>query len=307
VFAESDVERAALAWLEGQGWVVRHGREIAPGEPASERADYAKVVLEERLWQALARLNPRLPAEALEEAFRKLTRPEAATLEARNRALHRMLVEGVTVEFRRPDGSIAGAQARVLDFDEPENDDWLAVNQLTVAEQRHTRRPDVVVFVNGLPLAVIELKNPADEEATIWTAYQQLQTYHAEIPSLFAYNELLVVSDGVQARLGTLTAGREWFKPWRTISGEALAEASLPELQVVIEGVFQKRRFLDLIRHFIVFEDSGGGRLAKIGGGLPPVPRGELRHRGDAAGRAPRDRPNGGPTGPLRDGASPRR
>jgi type I restriction enzyme R subunit len=143
------------------------------------------------------------------------------------------------------------------------NNDWLAVNQFTVSEHKHTRRPDVALFINGLPLALIELKNAADEDATIWSAFQQLQTYKAELPTLFAFNAVLVVSDGVEARIGTLTAGREWFKPWRTISGESLADPHLPELQVMLEGVFDKRRLLDLMRHFIVFEDAGGGPLVK--------------------------------------------
>src|SRR3989338_1312116 len=169
-FTESIVEQAALAWLESLGWSVRHGLEIAPGEPGAERADYAQVVLEGRLRDALSRLNPVLPAEALEDAFRRVTRPEGAELSARNRAVHRLLVEGVTVEYRAADGAIRGAQARVLDFDDPQNNDWLAVNQFTVTENKHTRRPDVVLFVNGLPLAVLELKNAADEDATIWTA-----------------------------------------------------------------------------------------------------------------------------------------
>src|SRR3989454_6929902 len=159
-----------------------------------------------------------------------------------------MLVDGVTVEYRRADGSIAGAPARVLDFDAPDNNDWLAVNQFTVAEGQHTRRLDVVPFVNGLAMAVVELKNPADESATIWSAFQQLQTYQAQIPALFATNAALVVSDGVQARIGALGASREWFKPWRTISGHEDARPGQPELQVVLEGVFEKRRFLDLIR-----------------------------------------------------------
>ena len=174
-----------------------------------------------------------------------------------------MLVDGVTVEYRRKDGSIAPAQARVLDFDAPENNDWVAANQFTVAEGQHTRRPDVLLFVNGLPLAVIELKNPIDENVTVWNAYQQLQTYQAQIPALFATNAALVASDGVQARIGTLGAGKEWFKPWRTITGCEDAAAKLAELQVVLEGVFEKRRFLDLVRHFILFEDFGGGKLAK--------------------------------------------
>jgi type I restriction enzyme R subunit len=264
-FAESVVEEAALEWLEELGYAIAHGPDIAAGEPAAERNDpsYRDVVLERRLRHALARLNPSLPPEALEDAYRKLTRVDAPSLIERNRAAHRMLVDGITVEYHRADGSIAGAQARVLDFDAPDNNDWLAVNQFTVAEGQHTRRPDVVLFVNGLALAVIELKNAADENATIWSAFHQIQTYQAQIPALFAANAALVVSDGVQARIGTLGAGREWFKPWRTITGREDAPASLAELQIILEGAFEKRRFLDLVRHFIVFEDFGAGKLAK--------------------------------------------
>jgi type I restriction enzyme, R subunit len=260
---ESVIEDAALDWLESLGWVIRQGPELGPDSVDTERQTYEQIILEDRLRQALSLLNPALPSEAVEDAFRKLTRPEGPTLETRNRAFHRMLVDGVTVEFRREDGSIGGAQARVLDFDDPENNDWLAVSQFTVTENRHVRRPDVVLFINGLPLALIELKNAAAENATIWNAFQQLQTYKAELPTLFAFNELLVVSDGMEARIGSLTAGREWFKPWRTISGETLVDPHLPELQVMIEGVFDKRRLLDLIGYFVLFEDSGGGPLSK--------------------------------------------
>ena len=254
---EATVEDAALAYLESLGWTM------APGAAAAERTDYGQVVLEHRLRDALTRLNPALPASALDDARRKLTRPEGATLETRNRAFHLMLVNGVPVEYRASDGSIRGARARVVNFDDVAANDWLAVNQFTVTENRYTRRPDIALFVNGLPLALIELKNPADEDATIRTAWQQLQTYKAELPALFAMNEVLVVSDGVEARVGTLTSGWEWFKPWRTVAGEALAPASLPELQVLIKGVFEPRHFLELVRDFIAFEASGGGVLAK--------------------------------------------
>src|SRR5207245_303569 len=264
-FTESTVEEASLAWCEALGYAVLHGPDIATGEPAAERSDpnYRDVALERRLRQALVRLNSDLPPEALEDAYRKLTRTDAPSLVERNRAVHRMLVDGVAVEYRRADGSIAGAQACVLDFENPDNNDWLAINQFTFAEGQHTRRPDVVLFVNGLPLAVIELKNSADENATVWSAFHQLQTYQAQIPSLFVTNAVLMVSDGVEARMGTLGAGREWFKPWRTITGREDVAPSRTELQVVLEGIFEKRRFLDLVRHFIVFEDFGGGSIAK--------------------------------------------
>ena len=265
-FTESTVEDAALAWLEASGWQVTHGPDIAPDMPGAERADYGEVVLVQRLRDALTRLNPDLPAEALEDAFRKLIRIDAPSLVEHNRLVHRMLVDGVNVEYRRPDGSIAGAQAQVIDYDNPDRNDWLAVNQFSVQEGQYTRRPDIVLFVNGLPLAVIELKNPADENATVESAYQQLQTYQAQIPALFATNAALVISDGVTARVGALGAGREWFKPWRTITGEEDAPAGTLELQVVLNGVFNRRRFLDLLRYFIVFEEStgtGGGPLIK--------------------------------------------
>ena len=247
---------------------------IAPDTPKAERSDYGKVVLEQRLRDALDRLNPDLPAAALDDALRRLIRPEGSTLEARNRSFHRMLVDGVTVEYRADNGAIRGAQARVIDFDDPVENDWLAVNQFTVVENlpaatdaaqagRNTRRPDVVLFVNGLPLGVIELKNPADEDATVWTAWRQLQTYKAELPTLFSMNAMLMVSDGVEARVGTLTGGREWFKPWRTVSGETLADPHMPQLQVMLLGMCEQPRFLALLRDFIVFEDDGSGALLK--------------------------------------------
>ena len=242
---------------------MAHGPDIAPGTPNAERTAYGQVALERRLRGALADLNPVLPASALDDAFRGLNRPEGSTLQARNRAFHRMLVDGVTVEHRDGEGRIRGAQVKVVDFDDPANNDWLAVNQFTVTENRNTRRPDVVLFVNGLPLGVIELKNPADEDATIWTAWQQLQTYKAELPSLFSMNEALMVSDGTEARIGTLTSGREWFKPWRTVTGETLAHSHLTELQVMLEGVFEPGRFLSMVRDFIVLDDDGSGALVK--------------------------------------------
>ena len=241
---ESTVEAAALEWLETVGWQVAHGPDIAPDTPGAERADYGQVVLEGRLRQALGRLNPSLPDSALEDALRRLSHPEGATLEARNRSFHRMLVNGVNVEYRSGDGAIRGEQARVIDFDNQAANDWLAVNQFTVTENQNHRRPDVVLFVNGLPLSIIELKNPVDEEADVWTAWQQLQTYKAELPTLFSMNEALIVSDGLAARIGTLTAGKEWFKPWRTISGETLAGGGLAELQVLLEGACEPGRFL---------------------------------------------------------------
>jgi type I restriction enzyme R subunit len=207
------------------------------------------------------------------------------------------------VEYPRPDGSIAGDHVRLVDFDDVRANDWLAVNQFTVIEGQHNRRPDIVVFVNGLPLGLIELKNAADEDATIWSAYAQLQTYKAEIPSLLHYNAALVVSDGLQARIGSLTANQEWFKVWRTIDGEGDAPKTALELEVLVRGVFERQRFLDLLQHFIVFEeDPDSGRAAQDHRGLPSVPRREcaveetVRASGMAKAAWPR---TGAPTGPA--------
>ena len=260
---ESVVEQAALAWLESVGWHIVGGTQMAPGVSGSERSGYDQVVLDSRLRATVAQLNPNTPIEAIDDALRLLTRPRGATLEARNRAFHRMIVDGVNVEYRDSRGDMQGAQVAVIDFEEPANNDWLAVNQFTVVEDNRDRRPDVVLFVNGLPLAVIELKNPTSEGATIWSAFTQLQTYKAQIPSLFAFNVALVISDGLDARIGTLTAGGEWFKSWRTISGETLADANMPQLQVMLKGALAPERFLALIRDFIVFDDDGSGTLAK--------------------------------------------
>jgi type I restriction enzyme R subunit len=261
-FAESEVEEAALSWFEELGYSVLFGPDLAPGELFSERGSYQDVVLERRLTDAIARLNPHLPPEAHEEAYRKVTRSDSPSLIARNRAFHKMLVDGVNVEYSKSEGGIAGAQARLIDFDNPDANDWLAVNQFTVVEGQHERRPDIVLFVNGLPLAVIELKNPADESA-IWSAFNQLQTYKAQIPSLFTYNELLVISDGVEARLGSLTANKEWFLPWRTIEGDDVAPPTVSQLGVLVKGVFDRERLLEMLRYCIVFEDTEGGTVAK--------------------------------------------
>ena len=263
---ESAVEQAALEWLSQSGWTTAHGPDLGTDSPTGrvpERSAYSDVTLASRLRKALSRLSPDLPDITLDDALRKLTRPVGSTLEARNRSFHRMLVDGVPVEYRTPDGSIRGHHARVLDFDQPDANDWLAVNQFTVVEGKCTRRMDVVLFVNGLPLGVVELKDPSNPDATIHTAWRQLQTYKAELPTLFAMNEIMGVSDGVEARFGTLTGGWEWFKPWRTIDGDEKAGASASQLQVAVEGLCTPRRLLDMIRDFIVFEDDGGGELAK--------------------------------------------
>jgi len=264
-FNESDLEIVVQGWFQDLRYETLYGPENAPSEAGAERASFHDVLLAGRLREAIDRLNPQIPAAAREDAFRRIAVPDRPTLIANNRAFHQRLRDGVEVEYRRPDGSIAGDHCRVVDFENPENNDWLALNQFTVIEGQHNRRADVVVFVNGLPLGVLELKNPAGEEATVQAAYKQLQTYKEQIPSLFAYNEVLVASDGLEVRIGSLTAGQEWFKPWRTIEGENEAPHASLELEVLIRGVFEKGRFLQLLQHFVVFEDdTDSDRIVKI-------------------------------------------
>ena len=259
---ESTVEEAAIDWFKDLGYQYLPGPDIACDGSYPERGSYTDVVLEKRLRTALLFLNPNIPADALEDAFKKVTRPGSPSLIVNNRQFHKMLAEGVDVEYRNEEGRIVGDKVRLLDFAVPENNDWLVVNQFTVIEEQRNRRPDLVVFVNGLPLAVIELKNPADENATIKSAYNQFQTYKMDIPSLFPYNEMLVISDGTEARVGTLTSGWEWFLPWRARDGVNVTQKGMPELDVLVNGMFEKGRFLDLVRHFIVFEVKGS-RIAK--------------------------------------------
>jgi len=263
-FHESVVEEAALGYFRELGYETKFGPDIAPDGKSPERKNWNDVVLIDRLKAAIDRINPHISAEAREDAFRKVQRTESPNLIVSNRRFHDLLANGVDVETRRKEGRIAGDKAWLADFAHPEKNDWLVVNQFAVIENGHSRRPDVVIFLNGLPIAVFELKNPADEEATIGTAYSQLLTYQAEIPALFHTNELLVISDGTEARLGCLTSPRERFLPWRTVGGDKIAEKGTLELETLIRGVFEKGRLLDLLRNFIVFEDDGGTVSKKV-------------------------------------------
>ncbi|MDU7523777.1 MAG: type I restriction endonuclease subunit R [Roseomonas mucosa] len=260
---EALIEQAALAWLAELGFATVSGIDIGPDGARAERASYGDVALIGRLRAAIARLNPNLAEDARATVLAKLLQAETPSLIDENRRLHRYLVEGVPVEVRRLDGSIGGEQARLLDFDDLDANDWLAVNQVTVIENKANRRADVVIYVNGLPLAVVELKRPGDENATVDGAFNQLQTYKAQIPSLFRTNAVLVISDGLLARVGSLTADRERYMPWRTVEGDDLAPKGNPELETVLKGVFAKRRFLDLVKDFLVFGDADG-KVSKI-------------------------------------------
>jgi len=254
--SETTLEKTALAWFEALGWQTAFGPDISPDGPACERQDYDQVALINRLQIALENINPNIPPDAARDAVRKITRTESPSLIENNRRFHRMLTDGVDVSYMK-EGREVHDKVWLLDLEDLENNDWLAVNQFTVIEDRKNRRPDMVLFVNGLPLGVLELKNPADEKATLRHAFNQLQTYKSDISGLFIYNELLVISDGLEARSGTLTAGWDRFMPWRTIDGKEVAPRGSVELEVLLKGVFDKRRFLDLVLNFVVFDDDG--------------------------------------------------
>ena len=259
-FTESVVEEASLEWLAGLGYEVRHGPDIALGGSAAEREDYREVVLPARLTDAVTKLNPDKSREAREGAIRDIVQVGSPSLLMANRDFHKMLVEGKSVDVVR-NGEPRGEHITFVDFEEPGNNDFLAVNQFTVVGEDE-RRPDVVLFVNGLPLAVIELKNMADEQATIETAYNQLQTYQAKIPRLFTFNEVLVASDGSKTEVGAVAAGEEHFTAWKTIDGDTVTHGAT--LEVAIKGMFEPGRFLDLVRSFVVFEDDGGKVVKKF-------------------------------------------
>ena len=269
---EADLEAVVLDLLGTLGWSVRYGPEIAPGELAAERGDYREVVLIERLRDAVAGLNPEIPFDAVEDAVKTALRPESQVAESENWRAYRLVVEGVPVDFRGGDGSMRSARARLVDFNDPDNNDYLAVNQFTVLGTRE-RRPDVVLFVNGLPLVLMELKRPGDENATLRGAFNQIQTYRAQIPDIFTWNQVTVISDGTQARAGSFTAGWEHFAPWKTINGQDLAPGGLPQYEVLVQGMFQPAVLLDLVRNFVAIvrrgqaDDEAGRQVSPVLGG----------------------------------------
>jgi type I restriction enzyme R subunit len=261
--SEAAIEQMVLADLAGLGYSIATDAEIGPDGKAPEREANADVILMKRLTAAIERLNPTIPSEARGDALRKVLATEKPSLVEENRRLHKLMVEGVDVEFYSEDGTIRGDKVRLIDFDDLAANDWLATGQFTVIEGSVNRRPDIVVFINGLPLGVIELKAPGGANATLAGAHNQLQTYKAQIPSLFRTNAVLVTSDGITARVGSLTADQERFMPWRTTDGKVIAVKGQPELKILIEGIFDRRRLLDLVHDFTVFGETGSG-LAKI-------------------------------------------
>ena len=263
IITESEVEQATLDILSAQGYAIVHGPDIAPDGPNPERQSYADVVLVGRLREAIDRINPKIPAEGKDEAVRKLLRVESPDLLVNNQRLHAMLVNGVDVEYRRDD-QVVSDKIWLFDFANLTKNEFLAVNQFTIIENNHNRRPDIILFVNGLPIVVLELKNPADENATVHSAFKQFQTYKLQIPSLFHFAEVLIASDGFDAKAGTITSDWERFQPWKTVDGKDKAHAAIPQIEVLTKGMLNKTVLLDLIRHFVVFEqekDSKDGSL----------------------------------------------
>lgn len=253
-YTESSLEEATREWFEGLGYQTIYGPDIEPESEKSERKDFSQVILESRLKSAIEKINPDIPADALEEALKKVINVTNATslLVSNNQIFHKYLVNGIDVEYQRKDGSIAGDKVWLIDRKNIENNDWVWLNQFTVVENSN-RRPDVVIFVNGLPLAVFELKNLADEKVGIKDAFNQIQTYKQDIPALFTFNELSIISDGSEAKVGSITSDMDRFMRWRSINGDKIASDATPQLEVLIKSVFEKNRFLDIVFNFIVF------------------------------------------------------
>lgn len=252
---ESKIENFAIELLENLGYEYIYGPTIDPESEKPERRSYSDVILAERLRHAVYTLNPSIPEAAKDQAIREVMHITSPELINNNETFHRYLTEGISVVFQR-DSITRGGQVWLVDFEHPENNEFLVVNQFTVRENNVNKRPDVVIFINGLPLIVIELKNPADENATVKDAFNQLQTYKAMIPSLLTYNALLVISDGFEARAGSLSAGYSRFNPWKSKEGKNEASHLISQLEVLIEGLLNKHTTLDIIRHFTVFEKT---------------------------------------------------
>lgn len=263
MISEDQLEQLCLEWFQAIGYDTISGYDIAPDGSNPERSDYRQIILNERLLRNLQVINPHIPQATLEQVASQVAKPETLVLIHNNKAFHQLLLEGVKVEFKQ-DGKSKTDYVQLVDFSTTSNNQFLVVNQFTISGSKGNRRPDVIVFINGLPLAVLELKNPGDNNADIWSAYQQLQTYKEEIPDLFMFNEALVVSDGLNARVGSLTANKERFMPWRTLDNEDDKPLFEYALETLVKGFFKPELFLDYMRHFVLFEQSGDATIKKI-------------------------------------------
>ena len=256
-FCESHLEEATLEWFAELGYEIVFAPDIAPDGSYPERNDYSEAILKQRVIDALYRINKGMPSEALEDAYRQIAIPSSPNLLVNNMAFQKMITDGIDVSYRLDNGDVKFDQAKIFDFDDVSNNDFIAMNQFTIIENKKEKRPDVIIFVNGLPLVLIELKSATNEDVNITDAFHQLQTYKEAVPSLFTYNSFMVISDGVNAKVGTLTSDEERFMSWRTIEGDLVAPFSVPQLEVLIQGMFSKGRFLDIIKQFVLFQSDG--------------------------------------------------
>ncbi|KWW41672.1 MAG: type I restriction enzyme, R subunit [bacterium F083] len=243
---ESDIEQMLIDQLKAKGYQYLYGPDIAPDGETPMRASFDEVVLRDKLETAVKRLNPSLPYSVQDEAVKTVLRISSPDVLANNEEFHRLLTEGVPVSVFK-DGVERGERVWLIDFNDPWNNEFTVVNQFTIIENGHNRRPDVLLFVNGLPLVIFELKNAADENATIQSAFRQIETYKQQIPSLFTYNALVVISDGLEARAGSLSAGFSRFAAWKSDDGENLASHLVSELEVLVNGMMRKDTLLDLV------------------------------------------------------------
>lgn len=266
MITEAQLETLCLQWFQETGWNYIPGPDLAPDGATPDRTNYHDILLTRHLTTALTRLNPSFPQSAIESAIQTLRRPEHLNLLRNNRTFHHQLLEGVKVEYSSTQGDKTTDHIQLIDFQNPDNNHFLVTNQFTIAAPKGHRRPDILLFINGLPLAILELKNPADIKTDIWQAYTQLQTYKTEISDLFIYNQALVISDGTNARIGSLTASEEWFMPWRTQKNENDRPQLEFQLETIVRGFFDRTLFLDYIRHFILFEQNGDNLIKKIAG-----------------------------------------
>lgn len=253
-FTEDLLEEAAIEILQGLGYEHVFAPDISVDGQYPERKDYKEVILEQRIQDALFKINKDLPSVALEEAYRQIITFNSPMLEENNRSFHKLLVEGIEVSFKQ-DGNIRTKRAYIVDFKNPKNNEFLVVNQFTIIENEE-RRPDLIIFINGLPLVVIELKSASDENVGIEQAYNQIQTYKRDIPSLFNYNAFCILSDGINAKAGTITSNEERFMNWRTVDGVNIEPLSVPQYEVLLTGMLGQERILDIISNFILFQES---------------------------------------------------
>ena len=256
-FTEDELEKACISYFEELGYEYVFGPNIAPDGEACERASYSTIVLEERLRNAVYKINPKSDRKSKEEAIRKALITDSPSLIINNKNFHKMLTDGIDVTYHDTKLGEVSEKIYLFDFKNEKNNDFMVINQMTIIEAGKNRRPDLIVYVNGFPLVVIELKSAINEEATINKAYHQLQTYKSEITSLFTYNSFMVISDGINAKAGTLTSDEERFMQWRTVDGTTISPLTEPKLEVLIKGMFQRDRFLDLIRNYILFQTDG--------------------------------------------------